>query len=154
VGAATMNFFDKNTDLSKMFSSRSLEKDDVLFREGDSLGDAYIIKFGEINLLKYKSKIEVVTAGEIVGIFNIFFDNKTRMFTAVALTKCEVYIIPEEYLKVLLDKADPFVRYCFRTFLPLLNRFAEQFQNKNVSETKINKVTKEEENFKKIKMTK
>ena len=149
-----MNFFDKDTDLSKMFSSRSLEKNDVLFREGDSLGDAYIIKFGEIDLLKYKSKVEVVTAGEIVGIFNILFDNKTRMFTAVALTKCEVYIIPEEYLKALLDKADPFVRYCFRTFLPLLNRFAEQFENKNVSETKINKVTEEEENFKKMKMTK
>ena len=148
-----MNFFDKDTDLSKMFSSRSLEKNDVLFREGDSLGDAYIIKFGEIDLLKYKSKVEVVTAGEIVGIFNILFDNKTRMFTAVALTKCEVYIIPEEYLKALLDKADPFVRYCFRTFLPLLNRFAEQFENKNVSETKINKVTEEEENFKKMKMT-
>ena len=90
-----MNFFDKDTDLSKMFSSRSLEKNDVLFREGDSLGDAYIIKFGEIDLLKYKSKVEVVTAGEIVGIFNILFDNKTRMFTAVALTKCEVYMIPE-----------------------------------------------------------
>ena len=149
-----MNFFDKDTDLSKMFSSRSLEKNDVLFREGDSLGDAYIIKFGEIDLLKYKSKVEVVTAGEIVGIFNILFDNKTRMFTAVALSKCEVYIIPEEYLKALLDKADPFVRYCFRTFLPLLNRFAEQFENKNVSETKINKVTEEEENFKKMKMTK
>ena len=149
-----MSFFDANTDLSKMFSSRSLEKNDVLFREGDTLGDAYIIKFGEIDLLKYKSKVEVVTAGEIVGIFNILFDNKTRMFTAVALSKCEVYIIPEEYLKALLHKADPFVRYCFRTFLPLLNRFAEQFENKNVNETKINKVTEEEENFKKMKMTK
>ena len=148
-----MNFFDKDTDLSKMFSSRSLEKNDVLFREGDSLGDAYIIKFGEIDLLKYKSKVEVVTAGEIVGIFNVFFDNKVRMYTAVAITKGEVFIIPEEYLKALLDKSDPFVKYCFRTFLPLLTRYSDQFENKVINETKANKLSEEEDKFKKMKMT-
>ena len=149
-----MNFFNENTDLSKMFSSRSLEKNDVLFREGDTLGDAYIIKFGEIELQKQKSKVELVTPGEIVGIFNVFFDNKTRMFTAVAITKGEVFIIPEQYLKGLLDKSDPFVKYCFRTFLPLLNRFAEQFENKNENGVKVKKLDEEEENFKKMKMTK
>ena len=149
-----MNFFDKNTDLTKMFSSRSLEKNDVLFREGDTLGDAYIIKYGEIELQKNKFKVEVVSPGEIVGIFNILFDNKTRMFTAVALTKGEVFIIPENYLRGLLEKSDPFVRYCFRTFLPLLERFTEQFENKKENGIKINKLNEEEEKFQKLKMTK
>ena len=148
-----MSFFDANTDLSKMFSSRILEKNDVLFREGDTLGDAYIIKYGEIELLKNKSKIELVTAGEIVGIFNVFFDNKVRMYTAVAVTKGEVFIIPEEYLKALLDKSDPFVKYCFRTFLPLLTRYSDQFANKVSNETKSNKLSEEEDKFKKMKMT-
>ena len=148
-----MNFFDENTDLSKMFSSRSLEKNDVLFREGDTLGDAYIIKYGELELLKHKSKIDIVTAGEIVGIFNVFFDNKVRMYTAVAITKGEVFIIPEEYLKALLDKSDPFVKYCFRTFLPLLTRYSDQFANKVSNETKSNKSSEEEDKFKKMKMT-
>ena len=148
-----MSFFDKNTDLSKMFSSRSLEKNDVLFREGDTLGDAYIIKFGEIELQKNKCKVDLVTSGEIVGIFNVFFDNKTRMFTALTLTKTDVYIIPEEYLRALLDKSDPFVRYCFRTFLPFINKFTEQFEDNNDNQVKINKLAKEEENFKKLKMT-
>ena len=148
-----MSFFDANTDLSKMFSSRSLEKNDVLFREGDTLGDAYIIKYGDIELLKNKSKIELVTAGEIVGIFNVFFDNKVRMYTAIALTKGEVFIIPEEYLKALLDKSDPFVKYCFRTFLPLITRYSDQFENKVSNETKVNKSFEEEEKFKKMKMT-
>ena len=147
-----MSFFDSNTDLSKMFSSRSLEKNDVLFREGDTLGDAYIIKYGEIELLKHKSKIELVTAGEIVGIFNVFFDNKVRMYTAIAITKGEVFIIPEEYLKALLDKSDPFVKYCFRTFLPLLTRYSDQFVNKVSNETKSNKSSEDEEKFKKMKM--
>tara|TARA_B110001450_G_C17477691_1_gene422870 strand:+ start:290 stop:736 length:447 start_codon:yes stop_codon:yes gene_type:complete len=148
-----MNFFGEDTDLLKMFSSRTLEKNDVLFREGDTLGDAYIIKFGEIELLKYKTQVELVNAGEIVGIFNIFFDNKVRMFTAVALTKVEVFIIPERYLKDLLDKSDPFVKYCFRTFLPLLSRFSEQFNKKSVDDTQENQLHEEEE-FKKMKMTK
>ena len=148
-----MSFFDANTDLSKMFSSRSLEKNDVLFREGDTLGDAYIIKYGDIELLKNKSKIELVTAGEIVGIFNVFFDNKVRMYTAVALTKGEVFIIPEEYLKALLDKSDPFVKYCFRTFLPLLTRFSDQFENKVSKGSTPNKLSEEEDKFKKMKMT-
>jgi CRP-like cAMP-binding protein len=148
-----MSFFDANTDLSKMFSSRSLEKNDVLFREGDTLGDAYIIKYGDIELLKNKSKIELVTAGEIVGIFNVFFDNKVRMYTAVAITKGEVFIIPEEYLKALLDKSDPFVKYCFRTFLPLITRYSDQFENKVSNDTKVNKLSEEEEKFKKMKMT-
>ena len=148
-----MSFFDANTDLSKMFSSRSLEKNDVLFREGDTLGDAYIIKYGDIELLKNKSKIELVTAGEIVGIFNVFFDNKVRMYTAVAITKGEVFIIPEEYLKALLDKSDPFVKYCFRTFLPLLTRYSDQFENKVSNDTKVNKLSEEEDKFKKMKMT-
>ncbi|MDC1357695.1 cyclic nucleotide-binding domain-containing protein [Pseudomonadota bacterium] len=148
-----MTFFDKNTDLSKMFSSRTLEKNDVLFREGDTLGDAYIIKFGDIELQKHKSKIELVTAGEIVGIFNVFFDNKVRMYTAIALTKGEVFIIPEEYLKALLDKSDPFVKYCFRTFLPLLTRFSDQFENKVSNDTKVNKLDEENDKFKKMKMT-
>ena len=148
-----MSFFDANTDLSKMFSSRSLEKNDVLFREGDTLGDAYIIKYGEIELLKNKSKIELVTAGEIVGIFNVFFDNKVRMYTAIALTKGEVFIIPEEYLKALLDKSDPFVKYCFRTFLPLLTRYSDQFKNKVSNDAKVNKLSEEEDKFKKMKMT-
>ena len=52
-----MSFFGADTDLSKMFSSRTLEKNDVLYREGDTLGDAYIIKFGEIELLKHKSQV-------------------------------------------------------------------------------------------------
>jgi len=148
-----MSFFGADTDLSKMFSSRTLEKNDVLYREGDTLGDAYIIKFGEIELLKHKSQVDVVGSGEVVGIFNVFFDNKVRIFTAIALTKGEVFIIPEKYLKDILDKVDPFVKYCFRTFLPHLKRFAEQFGEKNTNYTHEKKLL-EEDNFKKVKITK
>ena len=148
-----MSFFDENTDLSKMFSSRTLEKNEVLFKEGDTLGDAYIIKYGEIKLLKHQSQVDFVSAGEVVGIFNVFFDNKVRMFTAIALTKGEVFIIPEKYLRDILNKVDPFVKYCFRSFLPLLNRFSDQFDKKSSNNAQEKKML-EEENFKKMKMLK
>ena len=148
-----MSFFGADTDLSKMFSTRTLEKNDVVFREGDTLGDAYIIKFGEIELLKDKFQVDIVGSGEVVGIFNVFFDNKVRMYSAIAITKGEVFIIPEKYLKELLEKCDPFVKYCFRTFLPLLTRYSDQFANKVSNETKSNKSSEEEDKFKKMKMT-
>jgi len=136
-----------------MFSSRTLEKNEVLFKEGDTLGDAYIIKYGEIKLLKHQSQVDFVSAGEVVGIFNVFFDNKVRMFTAIALTKGEVFIIPEKYLRDILNKVDPFVKYCFRSFLPLLNRFSDQFDKKSSNNAQEKKML-EEENFKKMKMLK
>ena len=71
------------------------------------------------------------------------------MYTAVGITKSEVFIIPEEYLKALLDKSDPFVKYCFRTSLPLITRYSDQFENKVSNETKVNKSFEEEEKFKK-----
>tara|TARA_B110001450_G_scaffold184033_1_gene172089 strand:+ start:422 stop:868 length:447 start_codon:yes stop_codon:yes gene_type:complete len=148
-----MSFFGADTDLSKMFSSRTLEKNEVLFKEGDTLGDAYIIKYGEIKLLKHQSQVDFVSAGEVVGIFNVFFDNKVRMFTAIALTKGEVFIIPEKYLRDILNKVDPFVKYCFRSFLPLLNRFSDQFDKKSSNNAQEKKML-EEENFKKMKMLK
>ena len=148
-----MSFFGADTDLSKMFSSRKLEKNEVLFKEGDTLGDAYIIKYGEIKLLKHQFQVDFVSAGEVVGIFNVFFDNKVRMFTAIALTKGEVFIIPEKYLRDILNKVDPFVKYCFRSFLPLLNRFSDQFEKKSSNNAQEKKML-EEENFKKMKMLK
>ena len=107
-----------------MFCLISLERNDVLFTEGDTLSDALYNKIWWNRIKKNNFTVELVNAGEIVGIFNVFFDYKIRMFTAVAVTKGEVYIILEKYLQELLNKSDPFLRYCFRTFLTFLNRFS------------------------------
>ena len=47
-----MDYFDNISSLEKIFSSRVLEKNDVLFKAGDTLGDGYIIKYGEISIEK------------------------------------------------------------------------------------------------------
>tara|TARA_B100001059_G_scaffold78646_1_gene76412 strand:+ start:160 stop:429 length:270 start_codon:yes stop_codon:yes gene_type:complete len=81
-------------DLDKRFSSRVLQKRDVLFREGDTLGDGYIINYGQISLERNSKKVEILNQGEVLGVFNVFFDNKVRFFTAIATTKTEVFVIP------------------------------------------------------------
>jgi CRP-like cAMP-binding protein len=118
-----MDYFDNISVLGKTFSSRILEKSDILFREGDTLGDAYIIKYGEISIQKNNITFQTCESGEVLGVFNIFFNNKSRLFTAIAKTNSEVFVIPEKFLEELMDKADPFVKHCFRSWLPLITRF-------------------------------
>ena len=44
-------------------------------------------------------------------------------FTATANVKTQVYVIPEQYLRDILNKADPFVKHGFRTWFKLTNKF-------------------------------
>jgi CRP-like cAMP-binding protein len=39
-------------DLKKVFSSKILEKNEILFKEGDPDGQGYIIESGKISLIK------------------------------------------------------------------------------------------------------
>ena len=139
-------------DLNKSFSSRVLQKRDVLFREGDTLGDGYIISYGQISLERNNTKVEILNQGEVLGVFNVFFDNKVRFFTAIATNKTEVFVIPEVYLKGIIDKADPFVRHCFRNWLHLTRKFMIELDGENIHEKKKIKAGKEQEDFEKVKI--
>ena len=139
-------------ELDQSFSSRVLQKRDVLFREGDTLGDGYIISYGQISLERNNTKVEILNQGEVLGVFNVFFDNKIRFFTAIATIKTEVFVIPEFYLKNIINKADPFVRHCFRNWLNLTRKFMVEINGNNMHEKKKQKVDKEQENFEKVKI--
>ena len=146
-----MDYFDYISSLEKIFSSRVLEKNDVLFKAGDTLGDGYIIKYGEISIEKNNISFQICESGEVLGVFNIFFNNKSRLFTAIAKTKSEVFVIPEKFLEELMDKADPFVKHCFRSWLPLIKRFTSDF-SENINKNDSNKIDKEKEFHNKMKM--
>ena len=147
-----MDKLDYGIDLDRNFSSRVLKKRDVLFREGDTLGDGYIINYGEISLERNNKKVEILGQGEVLGVFNVFFDNKVRFFTAIATIPTEVLVIPENYLKKIINKADPFVRHCFRNWLHLTRKFMVELNyENNVKDEKI-KTDEELEEFKKVKL--
>ena len=139
-------------DLDRNFSSRVLKKRDVLFREGDTLGDGYIINYGEISLERNNKKVEILGQGEVLGVFNVFFDNKVRFFTAIAIIPTEVLVIPENYLKKIINKADPFVKHCFRNWLHLTRKFMVELNYENNVKDEEIKTDEELDEFKKVKL--
>jgi hypothetical protein len=87
-----------------------------------------------------------------LGVFNIFFNNKSRLFTAIAKTNSEVFVIPENFLEELMNKADPFVKHCFRSWLPLIKRFTSDYSQNIVKKKYTSRTDKEKEVHSKIKM--
>ena len=82
---------------------------DVLFREGDTNGDGYIIETGELELIRNEGDTKIRTAvlgeGEVLGVWKILFANHERYFTAKATIKTAVIVIPETHLQSMLDQA-------------------------------------------------
>ena len=63
----------------------SIKKDQIIYQEGEPLGDGYILSIG-----------------------------KVRLFTAKALEKSSALIIPKATLDKKLSTLDPFLRLLFR----------------------------------------
>ena len=113
--------------LAVNFSRRFLKAGDVLFREGDTNGDGYIVEVGELELIRNEGDTKVRTAvlgeGEVLGVWKILFANDARYFTAKATIKTTVIVIPELYLQSMLDQADPFLLHCFRKWLEVSRNY-------------------------------
>ena len=143
----------QNEKLNNTFSQRILEKNELLFRQGDLVGDGYIINFGEIRLERNNIKIEKLGKGEVFGIFNLFFEKKIRFFSAHAIVNTEVLIIPQKHIMKILDNSDPFVTHIFRNWLNLTGRFMTDLNKEVKLKEKVSKLSKLEELHKKMKMS-
>ena len=143
----------QNEKLNNTFSQRVLEKNELLFRQGDLIGDGYIINSGEIMLERNNIKIDKLGKGEALGVFNLFFENKNRYFSAHALVETEIFIIPQKHLKKILNNSDPFVTHIFRNWLNLTERFMIDLNKEVKLKEKASKLNKLEELHKKMKMS-
>ncbi|EAS06504.2 cyclic nucleotide-binding domain protein (macronuclear) [Tetrahymena thermophila SB210] len=85
-------------------------KDQHIFKEGDKANEVLVIKSGEIELYKNivgkdgkKKKIQLsyIGAGEIIGVEEIFFQNKERYYNARCLHEVKAYYI-NKYLFIRL----------------------------------------------------
>ena len=145
--------FIQNEKLNNTFSQRILEKNELLFRQGDLVGDGYIINSGEIMLERNNIKIDKLGKGEALGVFNLFFENKNRYFSAHALVETEIFIIPQKHLKKILNNSDPFVTHIFRNWLNLTERFMIDLNKEVKLKEKASKLNKLEKLHKKMKMS-
>lgn len=115
-------------NLTKNFESINLKDGEVVYSEGEKSGDGYIIQFGNIQLKHDEhmpKKYPVLGPGEIFGVWKILFEDEERFFTATAISNTGLLVIPEKILEKELTQMDPFLRHCFKVWVPLREHFRD-----------------------------
>ncbi len=108
--------------LKNVLSSMSFEKDQIIYEEGEPTGDGYILSIGKVRLFKKAgdgklTEKQTVNSMQVFGVWNSILGNNVRLFTARALEKSSVLIIPKATLNKKLSTLDPFLRLLFRQAL-------------------------------------
>ena len=91
--------------LKNVLSSITIEKDQIIYEEGEPLGDGYILSLGKVQLFKNTTdgklaEKQTINSMQVFGVWNSILGNNVRLFTAKALVKSSALIIP----KATLDK--------------------------------------------------
>ena len=108
--------------LKKVLSSITIEKDQIIYEEGEPLGDGYILSLGKDQLFKNTSngklaERQTINSMQVFGVWNSILGNNVRLFNAKALEKSSALIIPKATLDKKLLTLDPFLRLLFRQAL-------------------------------------
>ena len=108
--------------LKNVLSSITIEKDQIIYEEGESLGDGYILSLGKVQLFKNTSdgrlaEKQTISSMQVFGVWNYILGNNVRLFTAKALEKSSALIIPKATLDKKFLTLDPFLRLLFRQAL-------------------------------------
>lgn len=95
-------------NLALFCQEKFLQPGETLFHEWDDANAMYILASGEIqvsNLLQWKRvELWIVTAEEIIWEMALFWENNTRMATAIAKTECILITILDFSIKELTNK--------------------------------------------------
>ena len=107
-------------DLANVFPTETMEAGTVLFEQGGTDGDGFIVQVGKVELsreLGGSVQREIfVGASEIPGFYTILFGNAARYFTGMIVEKSWITRIPEQVLKDRIAASDPFIIYCVRNW--------------------------------------
>ena len=108
--------------LKNVLSSITIDKDQIIYEEGEPLGDGYILFLGKVQLFKNTSdgklvKKQTISSMQVFGVWNSILGNNVRLFTAKALEKSSALIIPKATLDKKLSTLDPFLSVLFRQAL-------------------------------------
>ena len=108
--------------LKNVLSSISIEKDQIIYEEGEPESDRYILSIGKVRLFKKGSdgKLTVkqtINSMQVFGVWNSILGRTVRLFTAKALEKSSALIIPKATLDKKWSTLDPFLRLLFRQAL-------------------------------------
>jgi len=117
-------------DLAKVFPTETMEPGTVLFEQGGTDGDGFIVQVGRVELSrKVGDAVQrgiFVEAGEILGVYKTLFENDQRYFTGTVVEKSRITRIPEQVLIDRIAASDPFIIYCVRNWPNLGDRLISQ----------------------------
>ena len=113
-------------DLANVFPTETMEAGTVLFEQGGTDGDGFIVQVGKVELSReVGGSVQrgiFVGAGEILGVYKTLFENDARYFTGTVIEKSRITRIPEQVLKDRIAASDPFIIYCIRNWPNLGDR--------------------------------
>ena len=115
--------------LKNVLSSITIEKDEIIYEEGEPVGDGYILSLGKVQLFKNTSDGKVaekqtINSMQVFGVWNSILGNNIRLITAKALENSSALIIPKTTLDKKLSTPDPFHRLLFRQALTDCENFS------------------------------
>lgn len=98
-------------DLLEMFVEEKYKKGEVIIEEGDSPKNLYIIKSGEISVVKDGIELIQLKLGDSFGEVELIGIMR-NLATCTALSECEIIVLPKKALYT-LQKTSPnfFVRF-------------------------------------------
>ena len=113
----------------KVLNRRTFKAGALVFREGDTGTNAYVVQSGRIRIEKEGSGGDPILLGHVEtgGIFGemSLIDNSLRMATARADSHAVLISIPKEVVKKKLAKADPIVRMLILMMIRMIRTVAE-----------------------------
>ena len=117
--------------LKNVLSSIIIEKDQIIYEEGEPLGEEYILSLGKVQLFKITTdgklaEKQTINSMQVFGVWNSIFGNNVRLFTAKALETSSALIIPKATLDKKSSTRDPFLRLLFRQTLSNSENFGSR----------------------------
>ncbi|MBN1959406.1 MAG: cyclic nucleotide-binding domain-containing protein [Deltaproteobacteria bacterium] len=100
-------------ELNNLLVDTKVKKGTVLFVEGETGNDLYLIRIGRIAMNRKGSLIETLGPGDALGVISIL-DQKPRELTATAVTDCELRVLSGENFMQLLSERPLFMHSLFR----------------------------------------
>jgi len=119
------------------FKKEKLDKNAVLFKQGDKGGSAYLIVSGSIQLRKdvlteYPQVIATVGPGDIVGEMALF-DDRPRMAEAIVVEEAEVFVISRTEFLERLGAMNPVMRRILQIMVQRVRNMTDEFMRKKQS---------------------
>jgi len=108
---------------------KSFRPGEVIFAEGESGAEAYIIEQGAVEISKTDGNAELILSvldpGEVIGEMALI-DSSPRMATARAARKTTLIVIPKAVFAKILEKTDAVVRVILAALLGRLRNQSTQ----------------------------